>query len=479
MFKSKISTKLSLYFGLALLIFAIIIGSVFVLLFKDHSLNTYKSELESRATNIAETIPLYLDKNGVGMSGFGMYLRMSGDIAGTDVWIVDKDFNLITGGKHRSQGLGNYSYSDLPPNAEKLIQEGFTGKTVFSEDFSNLLSQSTLTVGAPIFNSGGEVIGIVLLHSPIKGVNEAISQGIIILAISIVLALVVAFLLSVVLSLSFTRPLAAMKETALRLADGEYSAKTNIDQNDEIGELANTIDVLAKRLDIASYESEKLEIMRREFIANISHELKTPITVIRGSLEALIDEVVTEPSKVAEYHIQMLNESKFLERLVGDLLELSKLQSMDFIIDKAEISICDIIDDVTRSANHLAKQKEIKIVVKKDVEDCKIIGDYGRIRQMIMIILDNAIKFSPVKETVNIVLGKGKLLIEDKGPGISAEDLPNIFERFYKSRSEQNKTGTGLGLAIAKKIAERHDIELTAESIVGEGTTFIFTWSME
>lgn len=476
MFKNKISAKLSLYFAIALLIFAIIIGSVFVILFRNQSLNAHKTDLESHATNIAKTIPSYLDKSSGGMGGFGMYLRMIGDIDGTDVWIVDTDRNLITGGRGRGQMARDYGYADLPPNAEELIKESFTGETVFSEDFSNLLSELTLTVGTPIFNNNDDVIGVVLLHSPVDGINEAISQGIIILIISILLALIVSFLLSLIFSLSFTRPLATMKKTALLLANGEYTAKTNIKQDDEIGELANTLDILADRLDKASHESEKLETMRREFIANISHELKTPITVMRGSLEALVDKVVTDDSQVEEYHIQMLNESKFLQRLVGDLLELSKLQSMDFVINKTEISICDVIDDVTRSADHLAKKEGIKIVVKKEIENYKIKGDYGRIRQMIMIILDNAIKFSPENEKVYIVLENDRLYIKDNGVGISAEHLPYIFERFYKSRSEENKTGTGLGLAIAKKIAERHDIELTAESVEGEGATFIFVW---
>lgn len=474
---SKITAKLSLYFALALLIFAIVIGSVFILLFRSYSLDSHKAELENRATKIAQTIPLYMDRDSGGMAGFGMYLRMTGDIAGTDVWIVDRDLNLITGGKQGGHMVKDYKYKDLPPNAEDLIKDGFTGQTVFSEDFSNLLSQLTLTVGVPIFNGGGDVIGVVLVHSPVKGINEAISQGIIILVISIILALIVAVILSVIFSLSFTRPLATMKETAGRLADGEYTAKTNIDQNDEIGELANTLDILADRLEIASRESENLEIMRREFVANISHELRTPITVIRGSLEALIDEVVTDPSKVAEYNLQMLNETKFLERLVGDLLDLSRLQSLDFFINKEEISIKDIIDDVTKSVSSIAKQKGISIVVDKRVDDCKIIGDYGRIRQMIMIILDNAIKFSPNNETVNIVLEKKNLYIQDKGFGISQEDLPNIFERFYKARSEQNKAGTGLGLAIAKKIAQRHHMELSAQSKIGEGATFSFHWN--
>lgn len=476
MFKSKIAVKLSVYFAIALLVFAIIIGSVFGFLFRNNTLEINKNELESQAVNIAKTLPNYLNKSGGGMGGFGMYLRMIGDAAATDVWIVDQELNLVTGGRGQGQMLRDYRYDDLPENAEGLVHEVFTGKTTFSEDFSDLLSELTLTVGAPIFNSGGDVIGVVLLHSPVRGINQGISQGIRTLVISIVLALAASILLSIIFSVSFTKPLAIMKKTALHLANGDYSVKTKIKQKDEIGELAETLDVLADRLDAASHESEKLEAMRREFVANVSHELKTPVTVMRGSLEALVDKVVTDPVKVEAYHIQMLKESKFLQRLVGDLLDLSRLQSLDFAIEKKEISMGDILEDVMRSVEPLAKKRDIDLVMTKEEGQYKILGDYGRVRQMMMIILDNAIKFSPKNEKVDIILENNKLYIKDKGVGISLEDLPYIFDRFYKSRSEENKTGTGLGLAIAKQIADRHGIKLRAESIEGQGATFIFSW---
>lgn len=124
-----------------------------------------------------------------------------------------------------------------------------------------------------------------------------------------------------------------MKKIAERLAERDYSARTNIKQNDEIGELARTLDILAERLELADAESQKLEKLRREFIANISHELRTPVTVIRGSLEALRDGVVTEKADVEEFHEQMYKESLFLQRLINDLLDLSRLQNTDFPIE--------------------------------------------------------------------------------------------------------------------------------------------------
>lgn len=474
MLKSKMSFKLSIYFATALLTFSIIIGIVFMVLFKNHTIELHKTELETRANDIAINLSDFMDGESGKVGGYGAYMRFIDDIAGSDVWIVDSNFNLITGGKRQGAMSRGYSYEELPQNAGKLISEVFTDKTVFSEGFSDVLKELTLTVGVPIHSETGKVIGVVLLHSPVHGTNEATTQGFKILGISMLVALGVAILVSVVFSWSFTKPLDKMRITALKLANGNFKAKTGVKQNDEIGELASTLDVLAVRLDNASQESEKLQQLRCDFVANVSHELKTPVTVMRGSLEALVDKVVTDSEKVEDYHKQMLDEAKFLQRLVGDLLDLSRLQNTDFAMEKSEISICDILEDVKRSATHLAKQKGIEIVLENKCVDFCFLGDYGRIRQMLMIIIDNAIKFSPENSVIELLFSEKQLKIKDYGIGINSEDLPYIFDRFYKSHSQQNKTGTGLGLAIAKQIADRHGIALSVESEEHEGSTFIF-----
>ncbi len=465
MIKNRIAFKLALYFAIALLVFSFIIGGVFSVLFKDYTMDLHQAELENRAARIAQTLSEFMPVSGSGrQGGYGMYLRFINDIAMTDVWIVDQNLNLVT----RAQGMagqGNdYLYSDLPADADRVISEVFTGQTAFSQDFSPLLNAPTLTVGTPIMAADGQVIGVVLLHSPVQGINQAVADGFTILALSILAALVLASLLSVLFSINFTRPLNRMKNTALRLAEGDYTAQTEIRSNDELGELALTLDILSQRLQQASQDSARLEQLRRDFVANISHELRTPITVIRGSLEALYDGVVSDPEQVKSYQEQIMFEIIYLQRLVGDLLDLSSLQNSDFVIEKQEINIAQVIDDVTRSMAHIAGDKGIKIEVAKDQSQDNIWGDYGRIRQMLMILLDNAVKFSPENGVVKLTLTDGVLTISDHGAGISEENLPYIFDRFYKSRSEQNKMGTGLGLAIAKQIADRHDIDIIVES---------------
>lgn len=465
--RNKIAFKLTLYFSATLILFSIIIGGIFMMLFKNHTMEVHKTDLEKRAVTISATLS---ELTSGKQSGYGAYLRFLSDIAMTDVWIVDENLELITVGQMANP---QYNYADLPQDAETVVKEAFKGNTTFSEGFSNLLNTPTLTVGTPI-KSGEKVVGTLLLHSPVEGMNEAITQGFETLAISMAIALVLSILLSIVFAVTFTKPLKKMKNSAIQLAGGDYSTKTGVLQKDEIGELASAIDVLSERLNLASRESEQLLKLRRDFIANISHELRTPVTVIRGSLEALCDEVVTDPEQIKDYHKQMLNESLFLQRLVNDLLDLSRLQNTDFKIEMQEWSICDVLNDVVRSVRHLAQQKNIEIKYEQNMQMCTVFGDYGRLRQMFLIILDNAIKFSPQGDIVTVSIKDKTVAIKDNGIGIPQEDLPYIFDRFYKVKSDENKNGTGLGLSIAKQIADRHGVNILVNSMQNEGTEFIF-----
>jgi len=168
-----------------------------------------------------------------------------------------------------------------------------------------------------------------------------------------------------------------------------------------------------------------------------------------------------------------------MERLVGDLLVLSKMQNPDFVIEKEPVNLIQVFDDIIRSANAIAEKKNITIDFKKDHPMYMILGDYDRLRQMFMVILDNAIKFSKENKTVYInIMTKDKIIvsIRDEGIGIEAADLEHIFEKFYKSSLRQNANGTGLGLAIAKQIALKHEGNILVNSQPGVGSEFIFSF---
>lgn len=499
--KNKIALKLTLYFSAVLVVFALIIGGVFYQFFKEHTVDIKKQEMRVRAEKIADVLSDNMSRMeqrhgaGIANSKFITYLD---NVTQEFVWVVDSERNLTVNKErmrrahkpksHHSSffGVGDMpepprfsgppktpkeAYNRMPPQVKEKVERCFQGQGFVLEEYNPMLDGIMLTVGQPVYGENGKIKAVLLLHSPVEGLREAVWEGLRILFISLLAAAVLGMLLAVLFSWRFTKPLNVMKNVAEHLAERDYSARSNISQQDEIGELARTLDELAGRLQLADEESQKLEKLRREFIANISHELRTPVTVIRGSLEALRDGVVTEQEDVQEFHEQMYKESLFLQRLINDLLDLSRLQNTDFPIEKEPLNMVDVIHDAVRSSRQLGAEKRLQITSSVD-EDCYMLnGDYGRLRQMLMVFLHNSIKFSPEGSELRLELEGNRLKIIDHGCGIKPEDVPHAFDRFYKARNEHNKSGSGLGLAIAKQIAQRHDMELELASRVGEGTT--------
>lgn len=482
--RNRIAWKLTAYFAVVLLIFAVGVGMFFAHFFVQHTIDIKKKEMQVRAVKIAEVIQdnmHYLEKRYGNSISNSRFIRYIDNVTMEDVWVVDLDRNLNVAQRaenrqsrpHRRlmQATPRAAYNALSNSAKMHINEVFQGESFTIEEYNPVLEDFVVTVGVPVYDSNENVKAVLLLNSSVEGMQEAAWEGVRILLISSVVALLLVFILSVVFSLHFTKPLNMMKEIAEKLADKDYSVKCNLQRNDEIGDLAKTIDILSDRLKLADEESQKLENMRREFIANISHELRTPVTVIRGSLEAILDEIITDPKDIRHYNEQMLSESVFLQRLINDLLDLSRLQNTDFPMEKETINICDVMQDVLRSSRQLGAEKNLQISSASDTDIYLITGDYGRLRQMLMIFLHNSIKFSDTDGSIEITLQGNELKITDHGCGIKKEFLPHAFDRFYKSRNEKNKSGSGLGLAIAKQIAVRHNIELELTSEENSYTT--------
>lgn len=497
--KNKIALKLMLYFTSLLVVFGIIIGGVFYQFFKEHTVELKKKAMMAQARRIAATIstnlPILERNHGEGFAKSN-FINFIDNLNQEIVWVVDSERNLNVNkerlqrrGKQRMQehhGDGAVArmpqqsppknpkdaYTKLPEHIREDVEKCFTkGERFAVEDYNPWLGGIMLTVGEPVYDTDGKVKAVVIMHSPVQGLRDAVWDGLKILWISLLVALVLGLVLSIIFSWRFTKPLNTMKDNAERLAERDYGVRNELKQEDEVGELARTLDVLAERLELADAESQKLEKLRREFIANISHELRTPVTVIRGSLEALRDGVVTEKEDVEEFHEQMYKESLFLQRLINDLLDLSRLQNTDFPIEKAPLNLRDVVQDAVRGSRRMGLEKQLEIKSELDKEVYMLNGDYGRLRQMLMIFLHNSIKFSPEKSSIEVQLSGNKLMLIDHGCGMKAEDVPHAFDRFYKARNEQNKSGSGLGLAIAKQIALRHEMELELASEEGVGTT--------
>ena len=345
--------------------------------------------------------------------------------------------------------------------------------------FSEVHEMNMITIGMPVPGVNGEVAGGILMNVRVENQKEIVDSSWRLIIISGAIALALAIITALFYVRTLSNPILKLRHTALELADGNYEVTTDITRNDEIGELAQTMDFLSGKLKENEIERKNLEQMRFDFFANVSHELRTPITVMRAYTESLVDGVVTEPEKVRRYHERMLGECQGMERLVGDLLLLSKMQNPDFAIEKEPINLVQIFEDLKKSAWAIGKEKNITAELYTELPVIMMYGDYDRLRQMFLVILDNAVKFSPENSVVHIrITCEEQILvsIRDEGVGIGEEEQKYIFEKFYKSRLRQNAKGSGLGLAIAKQIAIKHGGTIEIKSEVGKGTEVLFSF---
>lgn len=492
--KNKLTKKLILYFSLTLLLFSLVIGIAFGLLFSKQTVTIHTEEMSRRATIIAETLTEYFTESAAsenksssssrhGMMGSGSSMKMGmgyssflsfmDQLAMDNIWIVDENADTIAVG----HGMHTKKYNELPTDARKVISKVYTGKTTTSNAFSNFIGEPTVTVGTPIKDNKGDILAVVLLHSAVSSLHKEEKQGYLLLFISILIAWIIGLFLSILLSKKFIAPINKMSTFTEELVVEHYDKTLAIETNDEMGQLGKQLNVLKNRLAEAKYQRENREQAQKNFLATISHELRTPVTVIRGSLESLNDGLIDQPEKIEQYHQQLLAESIVLERLINDLLELSRLENPEFIITMEPVAIIDILSDSIRSLRLKSSEKKQQLRLESSLEQPIIVnGDYGRIRQLFVILLENAIKFSPPQATITIrtkiIADTMNISIHNVGSYISANEQQQIFQRFYQAHEKKQVAGTGLGLAIAKEIAERHHFSLTVSSDKEAGTTF-------
>lgn len=226
-------------------------------------------------------------------------------------------------------------------------------------------------------------------------------------------------------------------------------------------------------------ELKKLEQMRKDFVANVSHELKTPITSIKGFSETLLDGAMENKQTLNDFLNIILTESDRLQSLIQELLDLSKIEKQGFSLSIQQVDLAEVLEDVVAIMKGKAAEKEIVLEYKREDKPVYIEGDVHRLKQVFINIISNAISYTPNQGVVHISLANtGSTVlteIRDTGIGIEASEIPRIFERFYrvdKARS-RNSGGTGLGLAIVKHLVEAHKGTISVKSEVGKGTSFI------
>ncbi|KYG26562.1 ATP-binding protein [Alkalihalobacillus trypoxylicola] len=356
-----------------------------------------------------------------------------------------------------------------PLNTEELITFEERQKLLDGEIVTLIRShphfhQDILGMAFPIIEDN-HLSGALFLSMTLSDIYEPFQEIQFYLLVSILSILLIITLTIYRAGHSITKPLFKMKALSSKMAKGDFSQR--ISEKESVKEFND----LARSFNQLSHSLELVEKKRNEFLANVSHELRTPLSYMKGYIEAL-QEGLFEKEKGLEI---IEKESKRLERIVHDLLDLAQLEGESYPIHKEPIAFSQLIIDVTSSFELVLKKKQITLLQQLD-DDMIIFGDFDRLEQVVRNLLDNAIQYSESNKKVRIKLfqsnGHAQLLIEDEGVGIPPEDLSSITERFYRVQKGRTRKagGTGLGLAIVSQIVKRHSGELVIDSQLQKGT---------
>ena len=471
--KHGITRKLILYFILVIIVFAFVIGGLFGISVRRATRSEVEQLLLNQSTKIADAIETN-DKLSIDRSELNNLLSRI-NLEDLQVWIVSPE-GMITTITETRMGMNMMrDYFALSKGTQELLGQVLIGEQLVSDRIHGVFNTETVTVGTPI-EVNGQVIAALFISASVTSINALTESTIHILLISLGIGIIFAILLGYFLSLKFVKPLDRANEAINTLAMGNFEVFLAVKQKDEIGRLSNNINSLAKRLDAASKQSANLEKMRQNFIADITHELRTPVTIIRGLAEGIKDQVypVEDSPKIST---QIIQETLGMQRLIQDLLDLSKLEDPDFKLDKHVIELHDVLDDVVRSASALLIQKQQILNVQIESGTWPFEGDAQRLKQMFIATLDNASNFSPAQSNIEFIAKQEAKMVTievvDHGIGMDELKQKELFQR-YKNDSQNNPNGNGLGLLIVSKIAANHHIRLEVESQLDRGTTIRF-----
>ncbi|HAP93583.1 MAG TPA: sensor histidine kinase, partial [Desulfotomaculum sp.] len=342
---------------------------------------------------------------------------------------------------------------------------------VRKKTFSDQLNMYVVFVGLPVYIDG-TISGVILLFSPLNQVNKTLFDVYKIIWITAAVSLALASVVTFIISRRISKPIEHIQKVAASLAEGNFAGDLAPVGRDEIARLTETFNYMKNRL-------WQIEEMRKDFIANVSHELRTPLTSIRGFIQGILDRVIG-PEEQEKYLRRAYEETGRLNRLVNDLLQLARLQSGNVKLNREIVQVGELIGEIVEEHRLLAEQRNISLHVEISGDNTTIVADRDKLKQIILNLLNNALKYSNEggKVWINALKEDKKLIfkIKDNGPGIPEDELQYIFTKFHRveSSSGQQAPGTGLGLSIAKELVELHGGTIMARSAVGCGTEMIF-----
>ena len=470
-------------FGLTagmVLLTLLLLGTSFFTLTYTYIMREKQNELVQKAELMAQLhstyVPSYDTVFGSQNQGMQIIGQVAASLSDIDFLIWDTSTNTILATDSTLEGLE----ITIPASISSAV---LSGKTYTGMTDLGIYQTKRFVAGVPVYAtslldglSGQQIRGMVLAISQTQNFTEMWRAFLGIFAITSITVILIAFVASSFTAMQQAKPIREMVTATRRFAEGNFDARVQTGgRDDELGELAEAFNAMADSL-------QQTERQRREFVANISHELKTPMTTITGYAEGILDGTIPRESEEHYLHI-IADESRRLSRLVRRMLEVSRIQSLDAMRGKSAFDICESMRRVLISMERKITDRNLDVDADIPEEPVVVLGDNDLITQVIYNLLENAAKFAYSGSTLYLGLAvrsqKAVVTVRNSGDTIPPDEIPKLFERFHKtdkSRSE-DKDGVGLGLYIVKTILEQHreKIRVTSENGV---TSFHFTMTL-
>jgi two-component system phosphate regulon sensor histidine kinase PhoR len=404
-------------------------------------------------------------------------VRLSGlaHAAGGRITIISRDGRVVADSEADAKNMENHG-------ARPEVMQALAGTAGSDTRTSNTIGVKFLYVAVPI-DAGALRIAV-----PLRDVERQVAE----IRNQLLAAVALAFLPAILVAAFFARyvssKMASIIEYAGKLASGDFHARLQKPGRDELGiltrqlnETGEKLQKMFKQLEHEQTELQKAERIRKDFVINVSHELRTPLASIQGYTETLLDGALHDPEHNTKFLSIIRQNAERLGRLTADLMTLSRLELRTTRFQFASYYVNDLIADCVDSMRPIADKKRVAITIERTADNVEVFCDSESVHQVIANLLDNALKYTPEGGAVTVGAqprdGDVEIFVRDTGIGIPPEELPRLFERFYRVDKARSRElgGTGLGLAIVKHLVRAQGGNVRVESQVGKGSTFIFS----
>lgn len=477
MLSKSVFSRYMLAFTLIILLSFLILTVIITTLVQSHSADLSSHELERVSTSAKQFLETAY--SGSKAASFTEYIdgnpdatreRLSAISEGTPelfVLVLNPNRFVLIGDEGASEALIDLqipqSHIDASLNDQPLQTD---------TDLNGLLSEKHYSYLLPLQEEDA-VIGYVVTCIPSTSTSALVQTMTKMIILACMWVMCAAIIASYFISERIVRPIRNLSKAAKSFAAGQFDVRVEVTGNDEIAELSIAFNNMAASL-------ATLEDTRSSFIANVSHDLRTPMTTIAGFIDGILDGAI--PPEKHSYYLQIIaTEVRRLSRLVSSLLDISRIQAGERKFTMVSFDVCELARQILISFEQRIDDKKLDVSFESDADSMYVIADSDAIHQILYNICDNAVKFSREGGAYRIKLWeqdkKVYISVYNEGQGIASEDLPHIFDRFYKSDKSRglDKTGVGLGMYIAKTIIEAHGETITVRSTQGEYCEFVFS----